>query len=103
MKKHYAAALIGILTVATACEQFLDVNTNPNGPTTVSANLYLPPMLHWMVTSPQLDGRFQRAFPGEEPYAFLRYRVLRVWELPVQQLLTGGLGTLPLAPITSTS
>src|SRR5206468_2030784 len=24
----------------------------------VSANLYLPPMLHWMVTSPQFDGRF---------------------------------------------
>jgi hypothetical protein len=24
----------------------------------VSANLYLPPMLHWMITSPQYDGRF---------------------------------------------
>src|SRR6185503_9032827 len=24
----------------------------------VSANLYLPPMLHWLVTSPQFDGRF---------------------------------------------
>jgi len=58
MKTRYAAALAGILTVATGCEQFLDVNTNPNGPTAVSANLYLPPMLHWLVTSPQFDGRF---------------------------------------------
>ena len=58
-------------------------------------------LLHSGADSPQLDGRFQRAFPGEEPYAFLRYRVLRVWELPVQQLLTGGLGTLPLAPISN--
>ncbi|PYO73832.1 MAG: SusD/RagB family nutrient-binding outer membrane lipoprotein, partial [Gemmatimonadetes bacterium] len=40
------------------CNDFLDVNTNPNGPQSVSANLYLPPMLHWFVTSPQFDGRF---------------------------------------------
>src|SRR5439155_1591851 len=60
-----AAALVAILTVATGCEQFLDVNTNPNGPTTVSANLYLPPMLHWMVTSPQYDGRFVGRYTPE--------------------------------------
>ncbi len=65
MKKLYAAALVGILTVGTGCEQFLDVNTNPNGPTTVSANLYLPPMLHWMVTSPQLDGRYVGRYTQE--------------------------------------
>ncbi|HZT80116.1 MAG TPA: hypothetical protein VFA26_07840 [Gemmataceae bacterium] len=28
-----------------------------------------------------------------------RYGVVRVWQLPPEQLLTGGLGTLPLAPI----
>jgi Starch-binding associating with outer membrane len=58
MKKTFATLLTGILVVATGCESFLDVNTNPNGPQSVSANLYLPPMLHWMVTSPQFDGRF---------------------------------------------
>ena len=58
MKKTFATLLTGILVVATGCESFLDVNTNPNGPQSVSANLYLAPMLHWMVTSPQLDGRF---------------------------------------------
>lgn len=58
MKKTYATLLLGILVLSTGCRDFLDVNTNPNGPQSVSANVYLPPMLHWMVTSPQFDGRF---------------------------------------------
>jgi hypothetical protein len=58
MKKLHAALLVGTIMVPTACSDYLDVNTNPNGPEIVSANLYLPPMLHWMVTSPQFDGRF---------------------------------------------
>ena len=52
------AVLIATLALAAGCRNFLDVNNNPNGPQTVTANLYLPPMLHWMVTSPQFDGRF---------------------------------------------
>ncbi len=52
-------ALVASLVVLTAgCKDFLDVNENPNGPQTVSANLYLSPMLHWMATSPQIDARF---------------------------------------------
>jgi hypothetical protein len=58
MKKIRAAALVGALILTPSCKSFLDVNTNPNGPQDVSANLYLAPMLHWMVTSPQFDGRF---------------------------------------------
>jgi hypothetical protein len=50
--------LAGALLVTPSCKDFLDVNTNPNAPQVVSANLYLAPMLHWMVTSPQFDGRF---------------------------------------------
>src|SRR5207248_1580390 len=58
MKTLSAAVLVGVLSVSASCTDFLNVNTNPNGPQSVSANLYLPPMLHWMVTSPQFDGRF---------------------------------------------
>src|SRR5580765_7075509 len=58
MNKTYTAMLIAGLAAASACTDYLDVNDNPNGPQTVSANLYLPPLLHWMVTSPQFDGRF---------------------------------------------
>src|SRR5205814_4980700 len=57
MKTTHTAVLIGTLALSAGCSDFLDVNTNPNGPQSVSANLYLPPMLHWMVTSPQFDGR----------------------------------------------
>ena len=54
------AAMAGALVVAstTGCRDFLDVNTNPNGPERVSPNLYLAPMEHWMVTGQQFDGRF---------------------------------------------
>jgi hypothetical protein len=58
MKIIRGAALAGILALSTSCKDFLDVNENPNAPQVVSANLYLAPMLHWMVTSPQFDGRF---------------------------------------------
>ncbi len=58
MQHTKVVLLAGVLTVSTACQDFLDVNTNPNAPQSVSAYLYLPPMLHWMVTSPQFDGRF---------------------------------------------
>ena len=58
MRKIYASLLVGFLSLTGGCNTFLDVNTNPNAPQTVTANLYLPPMLHWMVTAPQYDGRF---------------------------------------------
>ncbi len=52
-------ALTGLVALsAGACKDFLDVNQNPNAPITVTANLYLPPMLHWMFTAPLYDGRF---------------------------------------------
>ena len=58
MKKLSVALLAGMLITPAACSDYLDVNTNPNAPEVVAANLYLPPMLHWFVTSPQFDGRF---------------------------------------------
>jgi hypothetical protein len=58
-------------------------------------------LLHPDADSPQLTGRVERAVSGEPPHAFLGYKVLRVWEMSVEQLLTGGLGPLPLAPISN--
>jgi len=51
--------------------------------------------------SPQRDGVLQRGLPNEAPVSTLRYEVIRVWQLPVEQLLTGGFGTLALAPISN--
>jgi hypothetical protein len=65
MNMRHTALLVGGLSLVAGCSNFLDVNTNPNGPQTVTANLYLPPMLHWMVTSPQYDGRFVGRYTQE--------------------------------------
>lgn len=46
-----------------------------------------------------IDGQYLCQLPGEEPYRQFRYHVIRVWELPAERLLRGGLGTLPLAPL----
>jgi hypothetical protein len=65
MKKIFAVTIVASLTISAACSDYLDVNTNPNGPQTVTANLYLPPMEHWMVTAPQFDGRFVGRYTQE--------------------------------------
>ena len=65
MKNLRAIILVAGFTLASGCSDYLDVNTNPNAPQDVSANLYLAPMLHWMVTAPQFDGRFVGAFTQE--------------------------------------
>jgi hypothetical protein len=58
MKRRLAAVTAaGMLSLTVSCQDFLDVNVNPNAPETVAANLYLPPMLHWMVTGQHWDGR----------------------------------------------
>lgn len=49
-----------------------------------------------------ISGVYQRQAPhASEPYRVFRYQVIRVWELPVQSLLGGGLGRLALAPISA--
>ena len=80
MHRRLCALLVAASGLAAGCHDFLDVNTNPNGPQSVSANLYLPPMLHWLVTSPLYDGRFVGRYTQE-------------WTLPSL--------TLPTAPPTT--
>ncbi len=64
-KKVYATLLAAVLFLPAGCSDYLDVNTNPNAPQSVTANLYLPPMLHWMVTAPQYDGRYVGTYTQE--------------------------------------
>ena len=49
-------------------------------------------------TSP---GCMSAALRGMDAHLVFRYQVLRVWQMPVESLLTGGLGLLPLAPISA--
>jgi predicted transposase YdaD len=50
---------------------------------------------------PELSGRLdQHGVTGERTISFW-FRVVRLWERPVEELLQGGLGILPLAPIAA--
>jgi hypothetical protein len=50
---------------------------------------------------PALTGMIQRGFPGEQPYLVFRYDVVRVWQQSPETFLNGGLGVLPLAPLSA--
>src|SRR6478672_382395 len=65
MRKGHMALVAGLLLLPVACSDYLDVNTNPNAPQSVAPNLYLAPMVHWLATSPQYDGRFIGHFTQE--------------------------------------
>jgi predicted transposase YdaD len=58
-------------------------------------------VLHAGADSPQLSSVYERGFPGEAAYLTFRYQVVRVWQLRPGPLLSGGLGLLPLAPISA--
>ncbi len=47
--------------------------------------------------SPRYSGIYRDAFPGEPPYLEFHYQVVRAWQLPVETILSGGLGILPIA------
>jgi len=58
MKRRFVTlASAGALALTAGCQDWLDVNTNPNAPELVAANLYLPPILHWLATTQAWDGR----------------------------------------------
>ena len=48
---------------------------------------------------PGLTGEYRRGLPGGPEYLTFRYGVVRVWQRPVESILAGGLGVLPLAPL----
>lgn len=51
-----------------------------------------------------ITGEYTRSMPGErEPYLRFHYRVIRVWEVPVESILNAGDTVVPLAPISNVS
>jgi hypothetical protein len=58
-------------------------------------------LLRRSADSPELSGRLERGFPGEPPYLVFEYRVVRVWQMPPETFLGGGLGLVPLAPLSN--
>jgi hypothetical protein len=58
-------------------------------------------LLRRSADAPDLTGALQRNFPGEENYLDFRFRVIRLWELPAETFLNGGLGLLAIAPLST--
>ena len=50
--------------------------------------------------SPRWTGLLELSDLDDGTYLAFRYRVVRVWQKPVEEILTGGLGILPLAPLS---
>ena len=51
--------------------------------------------------SPRITGTFDIPDPDGNTYFSFRYNVVRVWQLDVDELLVGDLGTLPFAPVSN--
>ena len=63
--------------------------------------LSLVVLLRREADAPGLTGLLQQRLPDGWLYHEFRYRVVRVWELPVEEVLAAGIGTLPLAPLAA--
>ena len=58
-------------------------------------------LLHPRANRSNLTGVYERRFEGRDAHLTFRYDVLRVWQTPPEVFLTGGIGLLPLAPISA--
>ena len=56
-------------------------------------------LLHRGADSPKLTGFYERGFPDQPPDVTLRYALVRVWQVPAERWLSGGVGLVPLAPL----
>ncbi|MFL5341567.1 MAG: Rpn family recombination-promoting nuclease/putative transposase [Gemmataceae bacterium] len=55
-------------------------------------------LLRPQADGPEMTGVVRQTLAGEQ-YLEFHYRILRIWQKPVEEILTGGVGTLPLAPL----
>jgi len=56
-------------------------------------------LLRQQADGDDLSGVYRRSIPGGHDFLEFRYQVVRVWDQPVESVLLGGLGTLPMAPM----
>lgn len=74
MKKLLSLIFItGALLLSTGCEDYLDINRNPNGPQEVTAYLYLGPMQQEFAAGIQWDARFTGYYTQNFAYYSTNY------------------------------
>ncbi len=52
---------------------------------------------------PEMTGVVEHRLPDGRRYLEFAYQVVRAWRKPVEEVLSGGLGTLPMAPLADVS
>jgi predicted transposase YdaD len=57
-------------------------------------------LLRPQADGPELTGLLRQELPGGRIYHEFHHRIIRLWEQPVGVILAGGIGTLPLAPLS---
>lgn len=50
-------------------------------------------------SGPAMTGKLEYQLPNGKRYLEFDYQMLRLWQVPVETILAGGIGTLPLAPL----
>jgi len=69
---------------------------NRHGPPVRSVVILLRPK----ADGPEMTGVVRHTV-ANEPYLEFQYRVVRIWQKPVDEILAGGVGTLALAPLAN--
>jgi predicted transposase YdaD len=59
-------------------------------------------LLRSRADGPEMTGMVRLTL-ADEQYLEFKYRVVRVWQMSAEAILSGGVGTLPLAPLTNVS
>lgn len=57
-------------------------------------------LLRPLADGPAISGEYRRSVSHRDEHLVFRYDVIRVWEVPVDEILIGPVGTLPLAPVS---
>lgn len=60
-------------------------------------------LLRRQADGPEMSGLYEQLGPLGTRTVTFDYRVVRLWERPVEELLRGGIGLLPLAPLAAVS
>lgn len=60
-------------------------------------------LLHPRADSPRFNGHLTRHYSNGDPYFTFHYLPIRLWQMKPEELMQGGIGLVPLVPLTNVS